>query len=131
SYSLGPLWRLSRYAGPMAVQIIEDKAFGRRYVLWSIGKLVPTVASFYFLWDAFANSRGRSGWQIWLGVSLFVIGILIWAFQERRMFRNYRCPRCHKHLQESTIRHLDQGDRIMFHCDDCNVTWDTTLSIGR
>lgn len=103
---------------------IRDDAFRRRYLLRVLCKMPPLVVAFVCLWI----DRGRlSGVDFWLGAGSFVVGIGVWAWDDRRLFRGYRCPRCGASIPERTIRHPGEGDAITYVCEACDVEWDTTL----
>lgn len=86
--------------------------------------MVPLLVTFICLWI----DQGRfTGLDFWLGVGSFVLAIGLWAWDDRRLFRNYHCPQCGGHLPEPTIRHPSEGERITYLCPDCDIEWDTTL----
>ena len=106
-------------------EVIQDKQFGKQYVLRNAAKLVPLLVGFFFL------VRGAAVWNAdtLIAVIAFVIGILHWAWQDRQLFRSYYCPRCQRHLPQPTRPRSErrEGDPITFYCPNCDVEWDTTL----
>ena len=105
------------------MEVILDKRFGKRYFVRNIMKMVPLLIGFIFLW----RDWGRFDLEFWLGIASFVGGIVYWAWQDRALLRSYHCPQCGRHLPKSTIQHRSEGDPIRFHCEVCDVAWDTCL----
>lgn len=58
-------------------------------------------------------------WIIGIGAAAGVFGF----FFQRRMFRSWKCENCRKPLHSET----KDGDKILFHCDACDITWDTKV----
>jgi hypothetical protein len=87
--------------------------------------MLPLVISFAFLWRA--AERLKFDFNFWLGSAFFVGGILLWAWQDRILFRSYRCPSCGMHLPPSTAEVSSEGDPIFYFCQECDVMWDTGL----
>jgi hypothetical protein len=85
--------------------------------------MIPLAVSFLFVWTRW----GKYDAAFWLGIGSFVGGILYWAWQDYRLFRSYRCPKCGLHIEQPTIRERKEGDPICFFCPSCDITWDTTL----
>ena len=105
------------------MNVILDKQFGKRYLLRNVTKIIPLLVGFFFL----CRDWGRFGLELWIGIASFVGGILYWAWQDSVMFSSYHCSQCGRHLPKPTIQEPRDGDPIRFHCEACDIEWDTGL----
>jgi hypothetical protein len=74
-----------------------------------------------------AHDEGRTDRFLTALGAGFVIGIAGFVRQQRQSSR-YHCPECDSLLPYST---QGEAKRIQFHCERCDITWDSGMMEGR
>ncbi len=103
-------------------QIRKDSKFGRRYMLGNLFYFIPGVIAFYFIWKNVREFNLTCIASIGVFLSCIIVGIWMDIFR----FRTYRCPECNHRIPK---RQIDDNRKIYYYCSNCDIQWDTTLSI--
>lgn len=116
--------------GPIRVLItIPDRRFHNWTLRRDTFKMIPSAIGFVLLVRGLGP---RWNLEIVVGMAMFVLGILHWAWQDRRLLRSYHCPDCGRHLPKPnplpmSLSGLDTEKPIIFQCSNCGIEWDTVL----
>jgi len=95
-----------------------DKRFGTgiRRLLW-IG-IISQLVVVYPLTYLLLGSRD------WLFVPYVAVAAALWATIR---LKRYRCHKCGRLIGRADASRLGRGEPIVFHCDRCDIEWDTTI----
>ena len=100
--------------------------YGRGYMLRNVPLIILLAVLFYV---SFARAwLGRTDVIFWISLTLFVGVIVVGFFYDRVRLASFYCPLCKELLPHPTIEHRKEGDPINFHCERCDIEWETGLS---
>jgi len=69
---------------------------------------------------------GRSGYRVAqiIGLAVFLVDVLIVLICVYGGPMRYHCPKCRRRIAKPTNWPLHPGDRILYYCNWCRITWD-------
>jgi len=104
---------------------LEYKKFGKKYFFQNLLFSLPLALLFVIIW----NRAEELDIIFWTSLTLFISGI-IWGFVwDKVRRRNFHCPKCNKHILKPTIVNAGPNDPINYYCENCDVEWETGLSV--
>lgn len=110
---------------PYPIQVDHEfKRKWNRYSFWAgLFILAGLGATMIDLFQS--NQFGLTGS---IGFGSFALGIFFMNRRCSKELKNYTCPNCLADLQTTQNRLISPHQyAVMFDCDDCKITWDTSL----
>lgn len=104
---------------------LKYKKYGKKYFIQHLFLSIPLLILFVIAW---------SHWEtldliFWSCIGLFMGSIVTGIIWDKRKFKNFHCPECGNLIAEPTIKDIQEYDPINYYCPDCDIEWETGLSV--
>lgn len=99
--------------------------FGKMYLVANVLFTLPAAVLLlliYVLRESFLE-------LVTLG-SVFLVYCLIGLYFQHRRGKYMTCPECGRRLERKPLPELNVNDPINFVCEDCDIEWETSLSVS-